>query len=157
MQTLTIFYDAQCGLCTHFRRWLLTQQTFVELDFIPYYSPQAKERFPNILQLQPDREIIVLADDGRWWQGPQAWLTCLWALKDYRKWSFKLAHPNLLPLVGKLCLLLSENRVRASALLRLKPEEIQETAKALTAPCTDDRCLAPSKQKPSLNEQLKNP
>ncbi len=39
---------------------------------------------------------------------------CLYALRDYREWSQRLAHPALLPWARRVCELLSENRFRVS-------------------------------------------
>jgi predicted DCC family thiol-disulfide oxidoreductase YuxK len=35
MTTLTLFYDARCGLCSSVRRWLSGQPAYVRLEFIP--------------------------------------------------------------------------------------------------------------------------
>jgi hypothetical protein len=39
---------------------------------------------------------------------------CLWALREYREWSQRLAHPALLPLARRACELVSENRHKIS-------------------------------------------
>ncbi|MEM9080596.1 MAG: DCC1-like thiol-disulfide oxidoreductase family protein [Verrucomicrobiota bacterium] len=143
MKQLTIFYDAHCGLCTKFRYWLLQQRACVPLVFLPYDAPAAEKQLPTIDTLNPDKEIIVLADDGRWWQGPPAWLTCLWTLKKYRPWAKRLAHPTLLPVVEKLCHLLAENRFTISELLHLKPDQLAHTLKAQTPKCTTSACTRP--------------
>ena len=143
MNTLTIFHDPDCGLCVTFKGWLSKQESYPTLQFIPYHSDQARARFPGIDDLDADREIVVLADDGRWWQGPSAWLTCLWALRRYREWSFRLATPSLLPAVEGLCHLLSENRLQVSQLLKLKPERLTRVVEEIaphTASCTKGTC-----------------
>ena len=155
MNTLTIFYDQTCGLCGNFRRWLLSQQSYLPLEFLDYQSEAARIRFPLIAELNAGNEIIVLADDGRWWQGPPAWLTCLWALRDYREWSFRLATPKLMPIVERLCHLLSENRFKVSKLLRLKPDELQIVAKELTPQCGTTSCEIPAFSKLKQEKEKK--
>lgn len=140
MNTFTIFYDPACGLCANFRRWLLNQDAYLPLEFLPYQSEAARARFPQIEDLDPGSEIIVLADDGRWWQGAPAWLTCLWALRDFRKWSFRLTHPSLLPLVEQLCHLLSQNRLKLSHLLRLTPDQLRDATQAMAPTCETSAC-----------------
>ena len=140
MNTLTIFHDPNCGLCANFKRWLITQESFPTLQFIPYNSEKARQRFPIIDDLNAGGEIVVMADDGRWWQGPPAWLTCLWALKRYREWSFRLATPALLPTVEKLCHLLSENRLQVSHLLHLRPERLTEIVDETAVRCSQSSC-----------------
>lgn len=134
MNTLTIFHDPDCGLCAQFKRWLISQDSYPDLQFIPYNSAQARARLPIIDDLDAGGEIIVIADDGRWWQGPSAWLICLWALKRYREWSYRLATPSLMPTVERLCHLLSENRLQVSQLLQLKPERLTRVVNELAPP-----------------------
>ncbi len=143
MKQLTIFYDAGCGLCVRFRTWLEAQPRRVEVEFLPFDSAEAIARFPSLLELGADRDVVVMADDGRWWQGPAAWLTCLWTTRDYRDWSFRLASPALQPLVRKTVHLLSENRLsisrvftdRADAQIVAAIESIPATA------CDDSACV----------------
>lgn len=151
MTTLTIFYDPACGLCANFRRWLLGQEAYLALEFLPYQSAAARARFPQIEALEPGREIVVMADDGRWWQGSPAWLTCLWALRDYREWSFRLAHPTLLPLVEQVCHLLSQNRFKLSQLLRLNPEQLREAAQTTTPECEAASCTTGSRTSENIS------
>ena len=122
MKTLTIFYDARCGLCAKFRAWLEAQPKRVAVEFIPFDSAEASLRFPNLLALGADRDVVVLADDGRWWQGPAAWLTCLWTTFEYRAWSFRLAAPVFQPLVKKAVHLQSENRLTISRLFTVRED-----------------------------------
>lgn len=133
MTTLTIFYDARCGVCSRFRRWMLEQPAYVRLNFVPYDSPQARQLCPDLPNLRADQEIVVMGDDGSLWQGAAAWVTCLWALRDYREWSLRLATPAMLGLARKVVHWISSNRISLSNLLRLKGDdallaEVRETA-----------------------------
>ncbi len=123
MKTLTVFHDPRCGLCASFKTWLEAEPTRVRVEFLGYDSAEAAQRFPGLLSLGADRNVVVLADDGRWWQGTAAWLTCLWATHHYRDWSFRLAAPVLQPFVRKAVHLLSENRLTLSRLMNLKGDE----------------------------------
>ncbi len=142
MKTLTIFYDPRCGLCTKFRAWLEAQPKRVGVEFLAYDSEEANVRFPGLVEMGADREVVVLADDGRWWQGGAAWLTCLWATARYYEWSFRLAAPVFQPLVKKAVHLISENRLTLSSLMNLKTDS--ELADALSgmagASCEDGAC-----------------
>ena len=122
MKTLTIFYDPRCGLCAKFRVWLENQPKRVRVEFLAYDSAEAAERFPGLLAIGADREVVVLADDGRWWQGGPAWITCLWATFSYQDWAFRLAAPSLQPLVRKAVHLLSDNRLTLSRLMNLRAD-----------------------------------
>lgn len=122
MNTLTIFYDPRCGLCMAFRLWLDRQKKSVRIEFIDYASDQAYARFPAIRDLHADQDIIVMADDGRWWQGSAAWLVCLWTTYEYRAWSFRFAAPHWEPLVKRMVHAMSTRRHKISQLMGLKSE-----------------------------------
>ncbi|MFD0893579.1 DUF393 domain-containing protein [Luteolibacter ambystomatis] len=157
MKSLTIFFDARCGLCNRFRRWLMTRPARVSIRFIPYDSEEALRLFPRIREVRADQDVVVLADDGRWWQGTGAWLTCLWATRDYSAWSYRLAAPALQPWVIKVINLISENRLRLSTLLRLRgDDELAGYLRQTPDPvCTDGGCgLPPALPRVSLPEPL---
>jgi predicted DCC family thiol-disulfide oxidoreductase YuxK len=142
MKTLTIFYDARCGLCAKFRQWLEAQPKRLAVDFLPYDSPAAARLFPGLLEIGADKDVVVLADDGRWWQGSAAWLTCLWTTHEYRAWSFRLAAPVFRPLVKKAVHLLSENRLTISHLFTVR-EDWQLAAALDSTPhpiCKENAC-----------------
>ena len=140
MKTLTIFYDPRCGLCVKFRAWLEAQPKRVAVEFLGYDTPEAKRRFPTLLEIGADREVVVLADDGRWWQGGPAWLTCLWTTVDFRDWSFRLANPMFQPFVKKAVHLLSENRLTLSRLMRLGNDtELANAFRSIPEPACGDR------------------
>ncbi|MGV3658540.1 MAG: thiol-disulfide oxidoreductase DCC family protein [Prosthecobacter sp.] len=134
MNTLTIFYDARCGICSRFRRWMLEQPAYVRLDFVPYDAPQALRLCPELPHMRADQEIVVMGDDGSLWQGAAAWVTCLWALREYREWSLRLATPGMLGIARKVVHWISNNRIGLSHLLRLRGDE------ALRAQITPVRC-----------------
>lgn len=114
MKRLYILYDSQCELCRRCRVWLGRQPAFVPLVFIPFQTPEAECRFPALKELHPEREIVVVSDAGAVWQGGAAWVMCLWALREYREWSLRLAQPALLSLARRLCEVVSANRHKLS-------------------------------------------
>ena len=142
MKLLTIFYDARCGLCARFRAWLEAQPRRVAVEFLAFDSEEAAVRFPGLPEIGADRDVVVMADDGRWWQGPAAWITCLWTTRDYRDWSFRLASPALQPLVRKSVHLISENRLSLSRVFTDRPDsQVAAAIEAIPpAVCTDTTC-----------------
>ena len=139
MQTLTIFYDAHCGLCSQFRKWMMEQAAYVRLEFLAFDSPAALGRCPALPRLHADREIVVMADDGSLWQGASAWVTCLWALREYREWSLRLASPRMLGGAKRVVQWISSNRLRLSHLLRLRGDE-EVRALATASICESGVC-----------------
>ena len=83
MNALIVFYDARCGLCCAVRDWIGRQRQLIPVECRPK-SPDMDE-------------LVVVADTGEVWSGDTAWLMVLWALADYRDWSYRLADPLLLP------------------------------------------------------------
>lgn len=125
MRVLHVLYDEECGLCTRFRSWLLGQPSHIPFVFVPLQDPSLEERFPGIQSFHPEREIVVVDDEGRVYQGPNAWVLCLWATREYRVASHRLASPSMLPMVRKICVLVSSNRLRLSSLMGLEPERVE--------------------------------
>jgi predicted DCC family thiol-disulfide oxidoreductase YuxK len=150
MKTLTIFYDPRCGLCTGFRRWLESQPKRVRVEFLGYDSGEALARFPALRTMGGDREVVVLSDDGRWWQGDAAWITCLWATLSYRDWAFRLSSRTMRPFLRKAVHLISENRLTLSRLMHLRTEEALASAiKSLPDPaCAGGTCAVPQTHTP---------
>jgi len=141
MNALTIFYDPKCGLCLTFKQWITAQAAYITLHFVPYSSPLAYDLCPGIETMKADEDIVILSDQGEIWQGPTAWITCLWALREYRAWSFRLATPTLLPLVRKAVHLISQNRLKLSTLFQLKIED--QAAQAIrntSLECDNGQC-----------------
>ncbi|MGI8604176.1 MAG: thiol-disulfide oxidoreductase DCC family protein [Verrucomicrobiales bacterium] len=115
MTRLYVFYDGECDLCQRCRAWLLNEPAFVLVVFIPFQTALYDPRFVGLEALSPEREMIVVSDDGSIWQGGAAWLMCLWALKRYRTWAQRLAARGLLPFVRKIVEMISRHRLKISA------------------------------------------
>lgn len=143
MNTITIFYDARCGLCSRFRRWMLEQASYVRLEFLPYDSEQARKRCPELQALRADQEIVVMGDDGSLWQGAGAWVTCLWALCEYREWSLRLAGPGMQQIARRVVHWISSNRIGLSHLLRLHSDDALRSQVA-EVNCPDSSCSLPA-------------
>jgi predicted DCC family thiol-disulfide oxidoreductase YuxK len=117
MKRLYVLFDGECSLCGRCRGWLARQSAFLELA----------RRFPGIEALRPEEQLLVISDEGGVYRGPQAWIMCLYALRDYREWSLRLAHPALLPWARRVCELLSENRLWVSRWFdKLSPSQLAE-------------------------------
>ena len=118
MQTLYVLYDARCGLCTQVRDWLQTQPAYVDIRLLPSDSDEVRHRFPGL----PSDELVVVGDSVEVWFGENAFLVCLWALREYREWAGRLASPLLRPMARQAFEAVSRNRHGVSGLLRLKSE-----------------------------------
>ena len=123
MDTLYVFYDGQCALCARCREWVEGQPAYVTLIFVSFRSERARELCPEIELYEPDREIVVMADNGDIYQGGAAWVMCLWATRTYRVWAMRLASPALLPLAKKICHRISQKRLAISKFF--KPVECE--------------------------------
>ena len=142
MKRLTILYDMRCPLCRRCRVWLERQPAFVPLVFLLLQSAETECRFPGIGKLHPEKEMVVISDTGDVWQGGSAWVMCLWALREYREWAQRLAHPALLPLARRACEVVSENRYRLSRWIfstSTTAEELRQKLDAIPASaCAND-------------------
>jgi predicted DCC family thiol-disulfide oxidoreductase YuxK len=139
VRSLTVLYDARCGLCSNARRWLEGQPQIVPLELLPADSEEARRRYPTLAETEPE-ELVVVSDEGDLYRGSPAWIVCLWALQDYREWSFRFARPALLPLARGIVEWISTRRHRLSRALGMMSD--QEIALAVSAGrrCDDGGC-----------------
>lgn len=105
---LTVLFDPRCALCRRCRAWMQRQPTFVPLTFVACTGGDARARYGDIPWLGD--ELIVVGDGGEVWIGPAAFLICLWALEDWRAWSYRLAGPAFAPLAKWFFSFLSSHR-----------------------------------------------
>ena len=110
MKKLTVLYDATCAMCRQCREFLSRQPAWIPLDFVPLQTLDLETRFPGISAYHPEKEILVITDEGAVYQGGAAWIMCLYALREYREWSFRLASPALLPFARRAVAAISANR-----------------------------------------------
>jgi len=155
MQKLFILYDANCQFCLRCRSWLENQPAYLELKFIPARSPEAHGRFPGIEKYESSNELIVVSEDGAVYQGPAAFIMCLYALVDFREWSLRLSGPLLLPFARQMFEFISGNRLAVSKWLRKSSDD--EIALSLERcpppPCGNANmsCLLAAKQNAATN------
>ncbi|MFE2916870.1 thiol-disulfide oxidoreductase DCC family protein [Kitasatospora indigofera] len=95
---VTVLHDPGCPLCRRLTAWLRDQDQLVPLDFVAVASAEARERYPDLDHDASLGEITVVADTGEVWRGPQAFVTCLWALAAHRPLALRLSTPAGLPL-----------------------------------------------------------
>jgi predicted DCC family thiol-disulfide oxidoreductase YuxK len=134
--SITIVYDASCGLCTRTKDWIRQQAPFIGIGFIASGSPEARRRFPQL----PAEELAVVANTGEVWLGNHAWIVCLWALRGYRDIAFKLTSPLLLLMAREAFAVVSKNRSALSSMLKLQSERELELQlrKAIVPRCQSE-------------------
>jgi predicted DCC family thiol-disulfide oxidoreductase YuxK len=115
MDRLTVLYDELCPICIRCAKWLTTQPSFVTLEVLPSRSAEARQRYGDVPWL--GRELVVVSDRGEVWAGAAAFLVSLWALVEWREWSYRLSGPLLAPLAERFFVALSKRRHRLAAWL----------------------------------------
>jgi predicted DCC family thiol-disulfide oxidoreductase YuxK len=129
--SITIVYDAACGLCMRAKDWITQQAPLVGLQFVPSGSSEAWRRFPQL----PAGELAVVANTGEVWLGNHAWIVCLWALRDYRDLALRLTSPLLVLMAREAFAVVSRNRYALSGMLRLRNErEIEQQLRKVVMP-----------------------
>ncbi len=96
---MDVIFDSGSDLCGDFREWCGQQPALIELRLVAADSPQAAGLLPTSRAFDGGEELTVLANERAVYTGDSAWLMCLFALRDYRDWAVRLAHPSLAPLV----------------------------------------------------------
>jgi predicted DCC family thiol-disulfide oxidoreductase YuxK len=131
MRRLFVLYDASCGLCCDLQGWASRQPSFLDLVFIATDTPRARRLFPLLAQSGTAEELVAVSDAGAVYRDADAWILCLYALRDYRAWAIRLAQPALRPLARQAFHVFSKNRHRLSSLLNRESEnEIAERLRA---------------------------
>jgi predicted DCC family thiol-disulfide oxidoreductase YuxK len=97
MNRIFVFYDDRCPLCQRARSWAITQPAFLPVEFWPLHGDHTRERFPDLGRFDANGELVVFSDDGRVYLGVNAWIVVLWALREWRTWSLRLAQPGWKP------------------------------------------------------------
>lgn len=105
---LVVLYDPSCSLCRRCRSWMLGESALVTLEFVECTGAEAKARYGDIPWLGD--ELVVVGDGGEVWAGSAAFLTCLWALEEWRDWSFRLSGPGFASLAERFFLFVSARR-----------------------------------------------
>ncbi len=97
MKRLYLLYDERCGLCRRLKEWLLQHEAWLELVAMPAGSPQAAQMFPELKEIASSEDLVVVSDEGEVYLNNHAWIMCLYALREYRSWAYRLSHPLLMP------------------------------------------------------------
>jgi predicted DCC family thiol-disulfide oxidoreductase YuxK len=148
MQHLNVLYDPACGLCVRVKHWLEHQPVYVPLFLIPGGSPMAQKLCPGLNETRTLNELVVISDSGGVYLDGRAWIMCLWALRDYRRWAYRLASPALLPVARQAFEVLSSRRGLVSKIFGMASElemaeELRQVAVPVCAvPVCSDRWLS---------------
>lgn len=140
IQNIEVYYDGRCGMCCTFHEWINKQPRAYGVHFVPYQSPRAEEWFTGVNALDPEREMIVRADNGKLYRSAQGWVLCLLSCANYQSIGRRLASPVLLPFAEKVCRALAARRHRLSKIFfRKKDREVAEVLHRMPGgECVDD-------------------
>lgn len=116
MQRLTILHDPDCAFCRRCVEWLKEQRQSLELEFLPVDSALVLKRFPELKTALLKSELTVVDDEGGVYYGENAYVICLYALRDYREWSVRLSRPGARPFVRKALHAVTQHRHTLSEL-----------------------------------------
>jgi predicted DCC family thiol-disulfide oxidoreductase YuxK len=148
--SLTVLYDPRCGFCAAARRWMEGQAAYLPVRFVRAQGAEAARLYPELVRPENADELFVVTDQGRVYRGGSAWILCLWALEEYREWSYRLSSPALLPLARRAFELVSKRRRSLSRRLGLRPEsELLETLQSIPDPACSRPPLNAFERRPS--------
>ncbi len=88
---------------------------------MPCGSKEAREIYGGVPWL--GEELVVVSNHGDVWAGPAAFITSLWALRDWREWSYRISGPELAPLAERFFHAISSNRRSIAAMIAPAPCE----------------------------------
>lgn len=127
MNTLHVLYDADSRDSVQQRDWLARQAAIVPLRFHAHCTEETSCRFPGIEPHLTRDALTTVSDDGHFWTGPNALVTCLFALEAHRDLGERLAQPEVLPLARTALELLRREVFELNQLLhRSDPAELKQ-------------------------------
>ena len=142
IKRIYVLFDAECGLCRRCREWIQAQPAYFEFVFISYQDTEIENLFPGIRSLSPEKQLLVVSDEGAIYQGPRAWIMCLYGLIDYREWALRLAQPAVMPFAKYVVTGISANRRRLSHLLGQRKND--DIVRTLSIPETESESCSNS-------------
>lgn len=85
-QPTTLFYDADCGICTASVDWLMraAEKSGAQLDLVAYQDPSAPSRFPMVDWDHTDFGVQTIEPGGRIRRDSSAVAVCFGLLPAYR-------------------------------------------------------------------------
>jgi predicted DCC family thiol-disulfide oxidoreductase YuxK len=146
IKSIEVYYDGRCGMCCSFHEWINRQPRAFKIEFIPYQSPHAEQKFPGLGTLDPAREMVVRTNDNEIFRGAEAWVLCLYSCSNHQAAARKLGGPALLPLAIHACRVLAANRHALSKVFfRSKDKKVrQELHQMDVATCKEGFCVTRS-------------
>jgi predicted DCC family thiol-disulfide oxidoreductase YuxK len=107
---LTVLYDGDCAVCRRATEWLKHQPAYVRLDFVQAGGDEARRRYPELDPADTLKEVTVVAAGGAVYRGSNAWVMCLWALRQHRPLAYRLSTPAMAPRARQFVAWFSEHR-----------------------------------------------
>jgi hypothetical protein len=97
------------------------QDAFVPIHILACDSVEARATYGAVPWL--GEELVVVSERGEVWAGPAAFITVLWALREWREWSYRISGPELAPLAERFFHAISSNRRAIAAMIAPDPCE----------------------------------
>ena len=110
IESITVLFDARCGLCRWLKGWLSTQVQLVPLAFVAADSAEARARFPLLDHKNTLQVMHVVDDQGGVYADEDAWIVVLWTLEGTRALSYRCANGVMRGMVKQAVLALAKYR-----------------------------------------------
>ena len=91
MRSLTLVSGVAWPLSPRARQWFAREPKFVRMDVEAPGSDGLRRRFDALPAGAGECDLAAIADDGRMWRGPSAWVMALWALEAHRRTAVELS------------------------------------------------------------------
>ncbi len=148
MNSLTVLYDGECGLCVRCKKWVLQQQTYFPVKFLDSHSQTARDRYPTLLTDGPPEELLAIGDNGEVYRSDKAWLMVLYAIRKCRPLALKLARPGMVGFARRAYYWVARNRGNVSRRLGLLGErEMRAFLEKEPEPARCDAGVDPKKER----------
>lgn len=115
---MTIVYDGHCPFCVRCAEWLLAQRPALRLTVVSRTDPTVHATYGHLPGF--GAEMMVIADTGQVWTGPDAFIVAMWCLTSYRHLSLGLSGPTAHHMARSFFRAVSANRGKLGGALGLE-------------------------------------
>ena len=112
-----VFFDGGCGFC---RRAVASYQKLragAVVEYIPNHTPGARERFPELDDYEPERQMVLRVNRKVPYAGTRAVIFLLELIPYLRPLAWVMTRKWLFPVVNYAYVWLTEHRYEVSKLL----------------------------------------
>ena len=94
---LHVLYDGSCPLCIRSAMWLASQIKHTPIVLISAQDAKNLAQYDHVNISDPPEDLVVITDDNQVYRNDEAFLMCLYMLRNYRHWAKNIIYTETSP------------------------------------------------------------